>query len=101
MAENETTKARLGLRRSKDVVREVEIRGEGENGRDWYEEVRSAMRDKTRISRDIELRVGSSHALTNEANITNAIHMPFTKHFYQANHVLIRYQKWRTAVQIV
>ena len=59
------------------------------------------MRDKTRISGDVELRFGSSHALTNEANITNAIHMPFIKHFYQANHGLIRYQKWLTAVQIV
>ena len=93
--------SRLGLRRSKNMVREVEITGEGENAREWYEEVRSAMRDKTRTSRDIELRGGSSHALTNEANITNAIQMPFTKCFYQANHVLIRYQKWRTAVQIV
>ena len=51
------------------------------------------MRDKTRISGDEDLRVGSSHALTNEANITNVIHMPFINHFHQANHGLIRYQK--------
>ena len=37
MAEYESTKARLGLRRSKDAVRKVAIRGEGENGREWYE----------------------------------------------------------------